>query len=53
LNLDVEDFKTVNPTAENIARIIYEKLRERMSDQLELKITLYETARNIVEYPGH
>lgn len=53
LNLDVEDFENVNPTAENIARIIYEKLRKELSDQLELKITLYETARNIVEYPGH
>ena len=53
LNLDTEDFKHLNPTAENIARVIFENLQEQLSDELELKITLYETERNIVEYPAN
>lgn len=52
LNLDVIHFKDLNPTAENIARVIYELLRPRIESDLELKITLYETPRNFVEYPG-
>ncbi|HMU69447.1 MAG TPA: 6-carboxytetrahydropterin synthase [Chitinophagales bacterium] len=52
LNLDVPDFRNLNPTAENIARIIYEKLRSALAADLELKVTLYETENNIVEYPG-
>lgn len=52
LNLDVDDFKNLNPTAENIAKVIYEKLRLHINDQYEVKIKLYETERNIVEYPA-
>ncbi len=52
LNLDVPDFKTTIPTAENIARAIYERLRVHISAPLELKIKLYETSRNFVEYPA-
>ena len=52
LNLDVDDFKNLNPTAENIAKVIYEKLRLQINDQYEIKIKLYETERNIVEYPA-
>ena len=52
LNLDLPAFRNVNPTAENIARVIWELLREQIPDTLELKITLYETERNIAEYPG-
>ncbi|MEX2596086.1 MAG: 6-carboxytetrahydropterin synthase, partial [Salibacteraceae bacterium] len=52
LNLDVIDFKTLNPTAENIAVIIWNKLRHRIDRNLELSITLYETERNYVEYDG-
>lgn len=52
LNLDTEEFKNVNPTAENIARVIFETLRRELSDELELKIKLYETERNVVEYPA-
>lgn len=51
LNLDVDDFKEVIPTAENIARVIYERLRPHIKQENELKIKLYETERNIVEYP--
>ncbi len=53
LNLEVEDFKELNPTAENIARVIYNTLLKQIPEHLELKITLYETARNSVEYPGN
>ena len=52
LNLDVEEFKTLNPTAENIAVVIYNILREKIEPAFDLKITLYETARNYVEYPA-
>ena len=51
LNLDVDDFKDVQPSAENIVIAIYNILREQLDDKLDLHIRLYETARNIVEYP--
>ncbi len=52
LNLDVEYFKNLNPTAENIAVVIWRILRQKIDPNLELKITLYETERNFVEYPA-
>jgi 6-pyruvoyltetrahydropterin/6-carboxytetrahydropterin synthase len=51
LNLDTVEFKNLNPTAENIARIIYELLRNKIEHKYELEITLYETPRNFVVYP--
>jgi len=51
LNLDVEVFKTLNPTAENIAIVIYNILRPLIEENYELKIKLYETPRNFVEFP--
>ncbi len=51
LNLDTEYFKNLNPTAENIAVVIWNILRDKIDPKLELKITLYETERNFVEYP--
>jgi len=52
LNLDTEIFKNLNPTAENIAIVIYNLIKPRLSDNLELKIRLYETERNFVDYPA-
>ena len=52
LNLDTEEFSQLNPTAENIAIIIYNILRSLISDHLELQVRLYETERNFVEYPA-
>lgn len=52
LNLDTAAFANLNPTAENIAIVIYNLLRCKLSEDLELKITLYETERNFVEYPA-
>jgi 6-pyruvoyltetrahydropterin/6-carboxytetrahydropterin synthase len=52
LNLDTEAFASLNPTAENIAIVIYDLLRARLKEELELKIRLYETERNFVEYPA-
>lgn len=52
LNLDVAEFKTLNPTAENIAVIVWQILRKKLSPTLDLKIILYETERNFVEYSG-
>ncbi|MEM1408067.1 MAG: 6-carboxytetrahydropterin synthase [Bacteroidota bacterium] len=51
LNLDTEEFKNLNPTAENIVVVIYNLLRSEINDGIDLKITLYETERNYVEYP--
>ncbi|MCU0422081.1 MAG: 6-carboxytetrahydropterin synthase [Bacteroidia bacterium] len=53
LNLDTEEFKDLNPTAEHIAVVIWRLLRKRINQQLKLKITLYETERNFVEYSGN
>lgn len=52
LNLDTEEFKTLNPSAENIALVIHEQLRMHLEPSLDLKIRLYETERNFVEYPA-
>ena len=52
LNLDVEDFKNLIPTAENMAIVMYNKLLKRIDENLEIKIKLYETERNAVIYPA-
>ena len=52
LNLDIDDFKSSNPSAENIAVLIYNRLIPHFDVNYELKITLYETPRNFVEYSG-
>ena len=52
LNVEVEEFKTLNPTAENICVVSYHKLRKHLPDSLDLEITLYETPRNFVRYSG-
>lgn len=52
LNLDTVEFATLNPTAENIAVVIYNLLRAKLDKELDLKIRLYETERNFVEYPA-
>ena len=52
LNLDIDDFKSSNPSAENIAVLIYDRLIPYFDDNYKLKITLYETPRNFVEYSG-
>jgi 6-pyruvoyltetrahydropterin/6-carboxytetrahydropterin synthase len=51
LNLDTEEFKNLNPTAENISIVIYNLLRTSIDQNLDLHIRLYETPRNFVEYP--
>lgn len=51
LNLDTEEFRNLNPTAENIVIVIYKLLRPHIDDKFELQIRLYETPRNFVEYP--
>ena len=52
LNMDTEEFQTLNPTAENIAIVIYDLLRPHISSALDLSIRLFETPRNFVEYPA-
>jgi len=53
LNLDCNYFKELNPTAENIAIVIWRILRQKIDSKFELKVKLFETERNIVEYPVH
>ncbi len=53
LNLDTPYFRDLNPTAENIAVVIWNILRKQIDSRLELKLKLYETERNFVEYPAH
>jgi len=52
LNVEVEEFKSVNPTVENISVVIYNKLRVSIPEKLDLEVTLYETPRNYVTYRG-
>ncbi|MDO6437579.1 6-carboxytetrahydropterin synthase [Cyclobacterium sp. 1_MG-2023] len=52
LNLDVDEFKNLNPTAENIAVVIWNILREKIELKYDLTIRLYETERNFVEFSG-
>lgn len=53
LNVEVEDFKNLNPTAENIAVVIYQKIKPKLKPSIDLEITLYETPRNFVTYSGN
>ena len=52
LNLDVPEFASLNPTAENMVVIIWQRLRRRIDPKHEVIVTLYETERNYVEYNG-
>jgi 6-pyruvoyltetrahydropterin/6-carboxytetrahydropterin synthase len=52
LNLEVEAFKELNPTVENIAMVIWNKLRKRLDVSYEVSVKLYETPRNFVIYTG-
>ena len=52
LNIDTEEFRNLNPSAENIAIVIYNLLRNDIDSEMDLKIILFETERNYVEYPA-
>ncbi|MCW8980188.1 MAG: 6-carboxytetrahydropterin synthase [Altibacter sp.] len=52
LNLEVPEFRSLNPTVENIAIVIWEKLRKRLESRYEIEVKLYETPRNFVVYNG-
>lgn len=52
LNLEIAEFQKLNPTVENIAVVIWTRIREKLDMAFELKITLFETPRNFVEYSG-
>ena len=53
LNEDTVEFKELNPTAENIAIVIYNKLRAKIDTAFDLQVRLYETERNFVDYPAN
>ncbi|MEO7308039.1 MAG: 6-carboxytetrahydropterin synthase [Ferruginibacter sp.] len=52
LNEDTVEFKNLNPSAENIAIVIYNILREKIELKFDLQVRLYETERNFVDYPA-
>ena len=52
LNLDTDEFKELNPTAENISIVIWNILRKRIPKKFKLSVRLFETPRNFVEYSG-
>jgi 6-pyruvoyltetrahydropterin/6-carboxytetrahydropterin synthase len=52
LNLDCPEFENVIPTAENIAVVCYNLLRDKIASEFKLTIRLWETENNIVEYNG-
>jgi 6-pyruvoyltetrahydropterin/6-carboxytetrahydropterin synthase len=52
LNLDTEEFKNLNPTAENICIVIWKILTKKLDDKYDVAVRLYETPRNFVEYPA-
>ena len=52
INLDVEEFKTLIPTSENICFVIWDILRKKINKDYDLVVRLYETPRNYVEYPA-
>lgn len=52
LNLEVPEFKELNPTAENIVVVIYNKIKKHLNPEFDLEVTLYETPRNFVTYSG-
>ena len=52
LNVEVPEFKELIPTAENIAVVIWNKLRTKIQEDHDLEVTLYETPRNFVSYKG-
>lgn len=52
LNLEVPEFKELNPTAENIAVVTWNKLRPHIDKEKDLEVVLYETPRNFVAYSG-
>ena len=53
LNLDVPEFENLNPTAENIVVVIWNKIRARINPAHDVEVTLYETPRNFVNYKGN
>ena len=52
LNLDTEEFKNLNPTAENMCYVIWTILRSKLDEKYKVSVKLFETPRNYVEYPA-
>jgi 6-pyruvoyltetrahydropterin/6-carboxytetrahydropterin synthase len=52
LNLDVPWFRTLIPTSENIALVCWRELRTAVPSELALRLRLWETPRNYVDYQG-
>ncbi|HEX5385246.1 MAG TPA: 6-carboxytetrahydropterin synthase [Gemmatimonadales bacterium] len=53
LNVDVPWFTELIPTAENIAVVCWRQLCPALPAGLTLRLRLWETPRNYVDYEGH
>lgn len=51
LNIEIPEFKNINPSAENICILIWNRIRRVLDEKYDLKVRLFETPRNYVEYP--
>ncbi len=52
LNIELPEFQNLNPTAENIVIVIYNRLFKHMKRDHDLEVVLFETPRNFVRYSG-
>ncbi len=52
LNAECTEFTKLNPTVENIARVIFERLVGSLGDQRLLSVRVWETPKTCAEYSG-
>lgn len=52
LNLDVPEFKTMLTSTENFCHLIWQIMQDKLGDEYEVTIKLWETPRNYVQYPA-
>lgn len=51
LNEEVAEFRGLNPTGENIAKVVWDLLRPRLGERL-VKVGVWETPKSLFEYTG-
>lgn len=52
LNTDTAEFAALNPSVENIARVIWELLRDKFAPVRLKRIRVWETAKTYAEFAG-
>jgi 6-pyruvoyltetrahydropterin/6-carboxytetrahydropterin synthase len=53
LNLDCPEFEGINPTTENIARVVWNILRGQLDPKFGIEVQLSETEKNKVFFNGN